>query len=272
MTKPLSVLSKSAFILVFVCAALPAFAQHGGGGHGGGGGGFHGGGGGGGGFHGGGGFQGGGGSRSSGGGGFGGRSYSPRAGYAGPRSSPPYAGRPNGGFASRPGNQFSRAGNGFAGGNQRAGNSAPSSSTDGRWHSFGGPARGGETSGGSGPATSSGNFHVFSGNRAAGGSSGAVRSTFRARAARSGRNSSRGAQCHSSISIAFDPSQFIPWNGSSRSRFAFRFDAIRVARLRFFITHGRSRLFGRDELRNLRPAASRGLRIWLQRRSVRSRV
>ncbi len=71
MTKPFSVLFKSALAILFACSAIPAFAQHGGGGHGGGGGGFHGGGGGG--FHGGGGggFHGGGGGgfRSSGGGG-----------------------------------------------------------------------------------------------------------------------------------------------------------------------------------------------------------
>ena len=76
MTKPFSVLFKTAFTILVACSAIPAFAQRGGGGqlggggfHGGGGGAFHGGGGGG--------FQGGGGMRSSGGGGPRGGSYSP---------------------------------------------------------------------------------------------------------------------------------------------------------------------------------------------------
>jgi len=185
MSKPFSVLFKSALTILFACSAIPTFAQHGGGGHGGGGGGFHGGGGGGfhggGGFSGGGGFHGGGGMRSGGGGGFRGGSYSPpAAGYAGPRAAAPSAPRSWGGSAARPGNNYSRPGGNFAGGNQRFGNSpsAPPAVADGQWHSFGGPTGGRGPSGGqsgAGPSGNGGGFHVSNGNRA-GGSAGAVRS------------------------------------------------------------------------------------------------
>lgn len=173
MTKPFSVSFISAIAILFVCSAIPAFAQRGGGGHGGGG--FHGGGGGG--FHGGGGFAGGGGMRSSGGGGFrSGSSAPPVAGYRGPNAAP----RSGGQFASRPGNNFYRPGGNFAGGNQRYGKSpsAPAAAADGRWHSFGGPASGRGPSGAqmqAGPAGNGGGFHVFSGNRGTG-STGTVRS------------------------------------------------------------------------------------------------
>jgi hypothetical protein len=176
MTKPFSVIFKSAFAILFVCSAVPVFAQHGGGGHVGGGGGFHGGGGGGGGFH------GGGGSHSGGGGGAHGGSFSPPAsGYGAPRASAPSAPRSAGGFTARPGTSFSRPGGNFAGGNQRFGNSpsAPPSVADGQWHSFGGPGSNRGTSNErSEPAPSNGSagFHVFSGNRGGAGSTGAVRS------------------------------------------------------------------------------------------------
>jgi hypothetical protein len=182
MTKPFSVLSKSAFVVLFACSAMPAFAQHGGGGHGGGGGGSRGGGGGG--FHGGGGggvHPSGGGMRSSGGGGPRGGSYAPpAAGYGAPRAAAPSPMRSGGGFVSRPGNSYSRPGNSFVPGNQRFGNSvsAPPAASDGRWHSFGnasgsrGPSGAPSESGASG---NNGGWHVLSGNRASG-SGGSVRS------------------------------------------------------------------------------------------------
>jgi hypothetical protein len=179
MTKPFSVLFKSALTILFACSAIPAFAQHGGGMHGGGGGGFHGGGGGG--FQGGGGAHGGGGMRSGGGGGPRGGSYSPpAAGYAGSRASAPSPVRSGGGFVARPGNNYSRPGSNFAGGNQRFGNSpsAPAAVADGRWHAFGGPTGGRGPSGvqsAGGPSSNGGGFHVLNGSRGAG-STGTVRS------------------------------------------------------------------------------------------------
>jgi hypothetical protein len=198
MSKPFSVLFKSAFTILFACSAIPAFAQRGAGGggghmggvggggfHGGGGGGFHGGGGmppsGGGGFHGGGMPPTGGGMRPSAGGGFRGGSFSPpSAGYTGPRAAAPYASRSVGGYSVRPGNSYSRPGGNFAGGNERFGNSssAPPRAPQGQWHSFGGPAGGRGPSGAQSEARTPGNaggFHVFSGNRGAG-SPGTVRS------------------------------------------------------------------------------------------------
>src|SRR5579863_7058996 len=168
MSKPLSVLSKSAFLILFAFSALPVFAQHGGGGHGGGG--FHGGGGGG--FHGGGGgsFHGGGGGGFHSGGGFRGGSV-PAAGYGAPRASAPPSYRSGGGFASRPGNTY-------AGGNQRFGTSAPRSSGtgNGQWHSFAPPSAERGTSGGAQPAgPSAGGWRVASGNHSAS-APGAVRS------------------------------------------------------------------------------------------------
>jgi hypothetical protein len=180
MTKPFSVLFKTAFTILVACSAIPAFAQRGGGGqlggggfHGGGGGAFHGGGGGG--------FQGGGGMRSSGGGGPRGGSYSPpSAGSGAPRASSPAPLTSRGGFTPPPGNNYSRPGGNFAGGNQRFGNSlsAPPAVADGRWHSFGGPGGGRGPSGvqsQAAPSNNAGGFHVFSGNRR-GGSTGSVRS------------------------------------------------------------------------------------------------
>jgi hypothetical protein len=184
MTKPFSVLLKSALAIWFVCSAIPAFAQRGGGGHGGGGGGFHGGGGGG--FRGGGGgggsFHGGGGGgfRPSGGGGPRGGSFSPpAAGSGAPRAAAPSPMRSGGGFVARPGNNYYRPGGSFAGGNQRLGNSvsAPPAVTDGRWHSFGGQTGSRGTAGAqpvAGPSRNGG-WHVPSGNSAAG-STGSVRS------------------------------------------------------------------------------------------------
>jgi hypothetical protein len=179
MTKPFSVLFKSALTILFACSAIPAFAQHGGGGHAGGGG-FHGGGGGG--------FRGGGGGamRSSGGGvvrggaGFRGGSYSPpAAGVGAPRSQFGSSVRSAGGSFPQTENRGFRPGGNFAGGNQRVGNSvsAPAAVADGHWHSFGGPAGGRGPSGMQSAAGSSnaGSFHVFSGNRGAG-STGPVRS------------------------------------------------------------------------------------------------
>jgi hypothetical protein len=168
MTKPFSVLLKSAFTILFACSAVPAFAQHGGGGHMGGGG-FHGGGGGG--------FQGGGGMRSGGGGGPRGGSYSPpAAGYSAPRAAAPSPLRSGGGFVARPGNNYSRPGGNSVVGNPRFGNSfsAPPAVADGRWHSFSGPGGGHGPSGAqsvAGPAGNAGGFHVFSGNRQAGSAS-----------------------------------------------------------------------------------------------------
>jgi hypothetical protein len=180
MTKPFSVIIKSSFAILFVCIAIPAFAQRGGGG-----GGFHGGGGGvhmggGGGFHGGGsgGFRGGGGPHISGGSGVRGGSYSPPvAGFAGPRAASPSPQRAGGQFLARPGNNFVRPGGTFAGGNQRIGNSSPAVA-DGQWHSFGGPGGGRGPSGAQSDArvsNNAGGFHVFTGNRDAG-SAGSVRS------------------------------------------------------------------------------------------------
>ena len=180
MSKPFSVLFKSAYTILFACSAIPVFAQHGGGGHaGGGGGGFHGGSGGG--FHGGGG--GGGGMRSSGGGGPRGGSYSPpAAGSGAPRSYSPPPLRSGGGFAARPGyNGSPRPGGSFAGGNQRIGNSAsaPHGAGEGQWRSFGGPAggRGPETaqSGARSSTNTGGGWHTFGPNRTAG-STGVTRS------------------------------------------------------------------------------------------------
>jgi hypothetical protein len=172
MTKPFSVLFKSAFTILFACSVIPAFAQRGGGGHMGGGG-FHGGGGGG--------FHGGGGVRSGGGGGPRGGSYSPPvAGYSAPRAAAPSPLRSGGGFVARPSNNYSRPGGNFVGGNQRFGNSfsAPPAVADGRWHSFGGPGGGRGPSGAqseAGPSGNAGGFHVSSGNRQAV-SAGTVRS------------------------------------------------------------------------------------------------
>jgi hypothetical protein len=175
MTKPFSVLSKSAFTILFVCSALPLFAQRvgGGGGHmGGGGGGFHGGGGmppSGGGMR-----PSGGGIRPSGGAGFRGGSYSPPvAGYMGPRAAAPYASRAVGGYTARPGNSYSRPGGNFAGGNQHIGNSPspPPRVADGQWHSFGGPVAGRGPSAAQSQArapSNAGGFHVLSGKRGAG--------------------------------------------------------------------------------------------------------
>jgi hypothetical protein len=184
MTKPFSVIIKSAFGILFAFSAVPTFAQHGGGGHAGGGG-FHGGsGGGGGGFHGGGGggFHGGGGGgfHSGGGGPRGGGYAPPAAGYGASRAATPSPMRSGGGFVARPGNNDYRPGGNFSGGNQRYGSysSPPPAVADGQWHSFFGPAgnRGpvGPQSQ-AGAAASAGGFHIYSGNRNAG-SPGAVRS------------------------------------------------------------------------------------------------
>jgi hypothetical protein len=171
MTKPFSVVFKSAFTILFACSAIPAFAQHGGGGgHMGGGGGFHGGGGGG--------FHGGGGMRPSGGGGVRGGSYSPpSAGYRGSPSAP----RSEAGYTARPGNSYSRPTGNFAAGNQRSGNSSSGAprGADNGWHSFGSPAGAHAPAGAQSEARSANNnaggFHVFSGNRGAG-STGTARS------------------------------------------------------------------------------------------------
>jgi len=161
MTKPLYVKFTTIIAILFACSAIPAFANRGGGG-----GGSHGGGG----FHGG----GGGGFRSSGGGGFRGGSYAPpAAGYGGMRGGAASPQRYGGGYAARPGSNYSRPGNNFAGGSQRSSNSSASrpAIADGQWHSFGsasgsrGPA--GAPSG-SASASSGGGFHTFGGTRAAG--------------------------------------------------------------------------------------------------------
>jgi hypothetical protein len=170
MTKPLSFNFSSTIITVlFACAAIPAFANHGGGG----GGGFHGGGGGG--FHGGG---GGGGARpSGGGGGYRGGYSAPQAGYGAPRSSSSSGMRSGSAYAARPGGNYSRPGGNYAGGNQRPGNSAPPAVADGQWHSFGGQTGARGATGSKSAAGPSGNngWHVQSGNRAPG-STGAGRS------------------------------------------------------------------------------------------------
>jgi hypothetical protein len=145
-------------IILFVCTAIPAFAQRGGGGggfHGGGGGGFHGGGGGfhagGGGFHGGGGagfHAGGGGFRASGGfpgGGFrSGGSSSARISGGYSRTMPGVSPRFSTGSSARLGGNvyrpYSRAGEG-----QRQAYSPPRAFADGQWHSFGGMAAGRES-------------------------------------------------------------------------------------------------------------------------------
>ena len=181
MSNPFSVRFTSAFLILFACSVVPAFAQRGGGGgHAGGGGGFHGGGGGGG-FHGGG---SGGGMRSNAGPGFN-RGSAPSGSAPGGNTSstamrsgtqlgsrPGFASAPrtNGGFSAQPSSGFARPG-------QQFGSSvAPSAVADGRWHSFGGSVAGqaqGAPVNGAGNASS--NFHVFSGNRSVG-SAGASRS------------------------------------------------------------------------------------------------
>ena len=133
--------------ILFVCAAIPAFAQRGGGGGGhaggGGGGGFHGGGGGGGGFHG-----GGGGSapRMSGGGSFrsgarSGPSFAPAPNRSGAYSRPPSGMQPRSwaGPSTRSGGRvFSYYGRSPAGGQTPAPSSMARPATDGQWRSFGG--------------------------------------------------------------------------------------------------------------------------------------
>jgi len=176
MSNPLSVLPKSAFLILFALSAIPVFAQHGGGGgggHMGGGGGFHGGGGGG--FHG-----GGGGGFHGGGGGFHGGSVAPpAAGYGAPRASAPPSFRSGGGAAARPGyGGFSRPGNTYAGGGQRFGNSNSGARAggNGQWHSFAPPSAGREPSTGTaaGAQSASGGGHAMNGNHSA--APGAVRS------------------------------------------------------------------------------------------------
>ena len=139
-------------MILFACAAIPAFAQRGAGGgfHGGGGGfrgagsgggSFHGGGGGG--FHagGGGGFQAGSGSR---GGGFSPRSFSsPRMGTGFARSTSGAPGRFAAGPSFRSGGSVSSFSGRSAGARPRqAFSSQPQSVADGRWHSFDGRAAG----------------------------------------------------------------------------------------------------------------------------------
>jgi len=171
MSKPFSVRFTSAFIILFSCSVVPAFAQRGGGGHAGGGGGAHGGGGGG--FHGG----GGGGMRSNPGPGYSrGPAGNPSAPGA-PASAPMRSGnqlgsrpsfasapRPNAGPAAQPNSGFARPG-------QQFGNSsAPAAVADGRWHSFGGSVAGQQAQGAaaSSAANAPSNFHVFTSNRSMG--------------------------------------------------------------------------------------------------------
>jgi len=191
--------------ILFVCAAIPAFAQRGGGSpgggfHGGGGSGFHGGGGGGsfqggggGGFHGagGGGFRGGGGgSFHGGGGGFhggggagggfhtgggfqgggvrSGSSSPPRMGGGFSRSMPSAPPRFWTGSSARPGGNVYRPNSGSGRGGQRPAFSAPAHApADGQWHSFGGTtARRGFTGPPTGARNSAGTgWRTFSGNR-----------------------------------------------------------------------------------------------------------
>ena len=166
MTRPRVLNFTSIVAILFVFSAIPAFAQRGGGSHGGGGG-FHGGGGGG--------FRSGGG--GFGGGGFRGGSYSaPRAGAGYSRPAPSAPMRSGGGSYARPGGgNSSRSYANPSNGNQRAGNSfsAPRAMADGQWHSFGnaGVGRAGTPSAPQARASDSagGGFHVFSGNRSAGG-------------------------------------------------------------------------------------------------------
>jgi hypothetical protein len=114
--------------ILFICATIPAFAQHGGGGHGGGG--SHGGGGG---FHGGGGGMRGGGS---------GMSSAPRSGggySSGMRGGPPASGagsyRSNAGPSGSSYRSYASPPNGIRGGSASA---SPGATADGQWHSFGG--------------------------------------------------------------------------------------------------------------------------------------
>jgi hypothetical protein len=184
MSKPLAVLPKSAFLILFALAAMPVFAQHGGGGggggHMGGGGGFHGGGGGGSHAGGGGSFHGGGGGFHSGGGGFHGGSVAPpAAGYGAPRASGPPSFRSGRGSGPRPGyGGFSRPGSTYAGGGQGFGNSGSGAPAgrNGQWHSFAPPSGGREPSPGAaaGAQSANGGGHVISGNHP--GAPGAVRS------------------------------------------------------------------------------------------------
>ncbi len=141
----------SATIVIFACAAIPAFANHGGGGSHGGGGGFHGGGGGGGSYR-------------------GGGSSVPRASgnYSRGASSPPAAGA-----YGRSGGRAYRSYSGPANGGQRsaASSSAPRAVADGHWHSFGGGSSGtaaaGSASEARGSTSTGGSWRVFSGNRSA---------------------------------------------------------------------------------------------------------
>jgi hypothetical protein len=165
-------------IILFVCAAIPAFAQRGGGGggfHGGGGGGFHGGGGG---IHaGGGGFHGGGGAGfHAGGGGFPGGGFRSGAsspgrlggGYA--RSTPGVSPRFWTGSSARLGGNVYRPNGRSAGEGQRQAYSPPRAFADGQWHSFGGTAAGrASTRPSSGVRGSAGTgWQTFGGARSAG--------------------------------------------------------------------------------------------------------
>lgn len=162
MTRPRVLNFTSIVAILFVFSAIPAFANHGGGG----GGGFHGGGGG---------FRSGGG--GFGGGGFRGGSYSaPRAGAGYSRPAPSAPMRSGGGSYARPsGGNFNRSYANPGNGNQRAGNSfsAPRAMADGQWHSFANAGVGSAGTAAIPQARASGNaegsFHVFSGNRSAGG-------------------------------------------------------------------------------------------------------
>jgi hypothetical protein len=158
MTRP-KFLNSITFILaiLFVCSAVPAFANRGGGGgfHGGGGGGFRGG--------------------SSRGGGFsaprGGGGFSRPAQSAPMRSGVGSFARPGGGNTAR---SFSSPGNSNSRG--AAVYSAPAATADGRWHSFGnatGVREGFGASAQTQAPASGGGFRVFSGNRSVDG----IRST-----------------------------------------------------------------------------------------------
>ena len=166
----------STTILMFACAAIPAFANHGGGGGGGsrgGGGGFHGGGGG---FRSGGGSFGGGGFRS-------GASSPPVAGYSRGYSSAPASGyaRSGGNFSRSFSSPASGRVSGGVSGSQRPSgfSSAPSAVADGNWHSFGSGSAGRSGAAPQSEARSStgagGRWQVFGGNRSSG-ASGATRS------------------------------------------------------------------------------------------------
>lgn len=170
MNHPKIVNFTSIVAILFVCSAIPAFAQRGGGGSHGGGGGFHGGGGGG--------FRSAGAARSGGGfgGNRGGTSSPPRMGAGPARPAPSAPTHTSGESNAKPGGNPYRSNTNPGNGNQRVANpsSGRPATPDGQWHSFGNAAGGAPATSPAQQARSSvntgGGFHVLPGNTPAGAS------------------------------------------------------------------------------------------------------